>query len=110
MNLCVIIVLKKEASEVKALTGYYYSKMDKEEQAVYFSLEEGIRNVKQKFYVPRLEGNKIFDIHFLMRLDNPDIFYSSQTGQTLCTASNSSYPHRRQAVPAYLRSSSFPGR
>ena len=77
MNLCVIIVLKKEASEVKALTGYYYSKMDKEEQAVYFSLEEGIRNVKQKFYVPRLEGNKIFDIHFLMRLDNPDIFYSS---------------------------------
>ena len=59
------------------LTTHYFSKLNKQQQACYFSIEEGLKSLAPSFDVPLLEGRDIFDIHFLMRLDHPEIFYSS---------------------------------
>jgi len=59
------------------LTTHYYSKMNSKQQAVYYSIEEGLKSLAPSFSVPLLEGREIFDVHFLMRLDHPEIFYSS---------------------------------
>lgn len=59
------------------MTKYYFSKMNKQQQGVYFSIEEGLKSLAPSFDVPLLEGKEIFDIHFLLRLDCPEVFYSS---------------------------------
>lgn len=59
------------------ITTHYFSNLNKEQQAVYFSIEEGLKSLAPTFNVPLLDGGEIFDVHFLMRLDHPEIFYSS---------------------------------
>ncbi len=77
-------------------TRHYFSKMNNKQQAAYYAIEKGLRELAPEFAVPMLEGSgavslsggaaggvsasdgrSIFDIHFLLRLDNPDIFYAS---------------------------------
>lgn len=59
------------------ITTHYFSKLNKQQQACYFSIEEGLKSLAPSFNVPLLEGRDIFDVHFLMRLDHPEVFYSS---------------------------------
>jgi len=57
-------------------TAYYFSTMTKEQQAAYYSIKEGLKSLSPIFMVPRLDGKELFDIHFLLRLDCPEIFWS----------------------------------
>lgn len=57
-------------------TYYYHSQMNKQQQAAYHSMLEGLKNMAPSFMVPRLDGKELFDIHFLLRLDHPEVFYS----------------------------------
>jgi len=57
-------------------TTYYYSKMNKQQQAAYYSMLEGLKSMAPSFMVPRLEGSDLFTVHFLLRLDHPEIFYA----------------------------------
>ena len=59
------------------ITTHYFSKLNKQQQACYFSIEAGLKSLAPSFNVPLLEGRDIFDIHFLLRLDHPEVFYSS---------------------------------
>lgn len=56
-------------------TLYYYSQMNKLQQAAYHSLLQGIQELKPSFMVPRLPENQLFDVLFLMRLDHPEVFW-----------------------------------
>lgn len=55
---------------------FYYSQLDKTEQKAYFSIKTGLENLDTSFMVPRLSGSRLSDIYFMVRLDNPQIFYS----------------------------------
>ena len=58
-------------------THHYYNQMNKQQQAAYYAMFEGFRTLEPSFAVPRLSDDReLFNIHFLMRLDHPEIFYS----------------------------------
>ena len=78
-------------------THYYYTQLNKQEQAAYHALLEGLHSLAPSFMVPRLEGDTLFKIHFLLRLDHPEIFWSS--GIKYKYYDNSS---RVEVIPEYL--------
>ena len=56
---------------------YYYTQMNKEEQAAYHAMKEGLLSLAPSFPVPRLEGRELSELFFCLRLDCPEIFYAS---------------------------------
>ncbi len=58
-------------------TNYYYTQLNKQQKSAYYALLEGLKSLAPSFLVPRLEGQEIFDIWFLLRLDHPEVFWSS---------------------------------
>ncbi len=58
-------------------TNYYYTILNKQQKSAYYALLEGLNSLSPSFYVPRLEGQELFDIWFLLRLDHPELFWSS---------------------------------
>ena len=57
-------------------THYYYTKLNKAQQTAYHAMLEGLRACASSFSVPRLSDKELMEIHFLLRLDHPEIFYS----------------------------------
>ena len=57
-------------------THHYYNQLNKSQQAAYYAIMEGLKSLAPSFSVPRLEGREVFDLHFLMRLDHPEVFFS----------------------------------
>lgn len=55
---------------------YYFDKLNKEQQKVYYAIEQGLLNMDDSFPVLRLEQKELTDIYFMVRLDNPMIFWS----------------------------------
>jgi len=58
-------------------TYYYYTQLNKQEQAAYYALLAGLNSLSPSFMVPRLDGDALFKIHFLLRLDHPEVFWSA---------------------------------
>ena len=54
---------------------YYYNRMNKLEQSAYHAMKTGITALAPSFAVPKLDGPKLSDIFFKLRLDCPEIFY-----------------------------------
>lgn len=78
-------------------THYYYTQLNKQEQAAYYALLQGLNSLAPSFMVPRLEGDALFKIHFLLRLDHPEVFWSA--GMKYKYYDNSSSV---EVVPEYL--------
>ncbi len=55
---------------------YYYNLLNKEQQNTYYAIKTGLTSLAPSFQIPRLEGKELADIYFMVRLDNPEIFYS----------------------------------
>lgn len=55
---------------------YYYSNMNKIQQATYHAMKTGLCALQPSFSVPRLDGDELQDIFFKLRLDCPEIFYA----------------------------------
>lgn len=53
---------------------YYYTKMSKPQQAVYYAIYQGLMALSDSFQVPKLEGRELSDVFFQLRLDHPEIF------------------------------------
>lgn len=56
---------------------YYYSHMNKQQQAVYHAMKTGIQSLAPSFPCPRMEGKELTDIFLKLRLDCPEIFFVS---------------------------------
>lgn len=54
---------------------YYYTQMNKTEQAAYHAMKTGFSALAASFSVPRLAMRELSDIFFKLRLDCPEIFY-----------------------------------
>ena len=57
---------------------YYYTKMSKPQQAVYYAIYQGLMALSDSFQVPKLEGRELSDVFFQLRLDHPEIFWYYQ--------------------------------
>lgn len=55
---------------------YYYNQLSKIEQKAYYAMKEGLKAVAPSFAVPLLDGRRLSDIYFMVRMDCPEIFYS----------------------------------
>lgn len=56
---------------------FYYNHMDKERQAVYRAMRQGLLSLADSFQIPRIDGHALSDIFFELRLDHPEIFWVS---------------------------------
>ena len=56
---------------------YYYSHMNKQQQAVYHAMKTGIQSLAPSFPCPRMEGKELTDVFLKLRLDCPEIFFVS---------------------------------
>ena len=50
---------------------YYYQKMNKQKQAVYHAILQGITALSDEFQIPALDGPELYDVFFQLRLDHP---------------------------------------
>lgn len=55
---------------------YYYDQLNKDQQKVYYAIKQGLLQMVPSFPVLRLDGKELGDIYFMVRMDNPMIFWS----------------------------------
>ncbi len=55
---------------------YYYQQLSKTEQKAYYAMKEGLTNLAASFPVPLLDGKRLSEIYFMVRMDHPEIFWS----------------------------------
>lgn len=55
---------------------YYYQQLSKIEQKAYYAIKEGLQSLETSFQVPLLDGPRLWEIYFMVRMDCPEIFYS----------------------------------
>lgn len=56
---------------------YYYNSLSKDGKKAYYSIKEGLLELKESFPVIKLSLEELSDIFFMVRLDNPRIFYAN---------------------------------
>ena len=56
---------------------YYYNHMDKQKQAAYHGILQGITSLADEFQIPALDGDALYDVFFQMRLDHPEVFWAT---------------------------------
>lgn len=56
---------------------YYYNHMDKQKQAAYHAMLQGIRSLADEFQIPVLDADALYDVFFQLRLDHPEIFWAT---------------------------------
>ena len=50
---------------------YYYNHMNKQEQAAYHGILQGISGLADEFRIPALDGETLYNVFFQLRLDHP---------------------------------------
>lgn len=55
---------------------YYYKQLNKEQQRAYHAIKTGLVAIASSFTVPKLSAKELADIYFMVRMDNPEIFYT----------------------------------
>ena len=56
---------------------YYYNHMNKQEQAAYHGILQGLSGLADEFQIPALDGETLYNVFFQLRLDHPEIFWAT---------------------------------
>ncbi len=56
---------------------YYYTKLNKQQQAVYHAMQQCLMNLEEEWQMPRVSGEELYNIFFQLRLDHPEIFWAT---------------------------------
>lgn len=56
---------------------YYYTKLNKQQQAVYHAMQQCLMNLADVWQMPRVGGEELYNIFFQLRLDHPEIFWAT---------------------------------
>ena len=59
-------------------TTYYYDLLNKDQQKAYYAMKQGLLNLEESFAVPMLSNHELSDIYFMIRMDWPEIFYTTR--------------------------------
>ena len=54
---------------------YYYTKLNKQHQAVYHAMQQCLISLADEWQMPRVSGEALYNIFFQLRLDHPEIFW-----------------------------------
>lgn len=54
---------------------YYYSKMNKVQQAAYHAIRQGLLEISDSIQIPGMEAEELYNVFFRLRLDHPEIFW-----------------------------------
>lgn len=76
---------------------YYYDQLSKEHQKAYHAIKTGLEALVPSFSVPKLSGRELTDLYFMIRMDHPEIFYTTKFSYRF-------YPQAEngEMVPEYL--------
>ena len=64
---------------------YYYNHMNKQKQAAYHAMLQGIRGLADEFQIPALDADALYDVFFQLRLDHPEIFWLKLYNKSSCS-------------------------
>ena len=56
---------------------YYYTKLNKQYQAVYHAMQQCLISLADEWQMPRVSGEALYNIFFQLRLDHPEIFWAT---------------------------------
>lgn len=56
---------------------YYYNQLTKAEQSIYTDMKNGLLSLEKSFLIPGLEGRELTELYWKLRLDCPEIFYTT---------------------------------
>ena len=56
---------------------YYYTKLNKQHQAVYHAMQQCLISLSDEWQMPRVSGEVLYNIFFQLRLDHPEIFWAT---------------------------------
>ena len=56
---------------------YYYTKLNKQHQAVYHAMQQCLISLADEWQMPRVSGEVLYNIFFQLRLDHPEIFWAT---------------------------------
>ena len=56
---------------------YYYSKMNKVQQAAYHAIRQGLLEISDSIQIPGMEAEELYNVFFRLRLDHPEIFWAT---------------------------------
>ena len=56
---------------------YYYTKLNKQHQAVYHAMQQCLISLADEWQMPRMSGEALYNIFFQLRLDHPEIFWAT---------------------------------
>lgn len=56
---------------------YYYTKLNKQHQAVYHAMQQCLISLSDELQMPRVSGEALYNIFFQLRLDHPEIFWAT---------------------------------
>ena len=77
---CECLNIENEITEINPgdrtkMEQYYYNHMDKQKQAAYHAMLQGIRNLTDEFQIPALDADSLYNVFFQLRLDHPELFW-----------------------------------
>ena len=56
---------------------YYYTKLNKQHQAMYHAMQQCLISLADEWQMPRVSGEALYNIFFQLRLDHPEIFWAT---------------------------------
>ena len=56
---------------------YYYTKLNKQHQAVYHAMQQCLISLADEWQMPRVSGEALYNIFFQLRLDHSEIFWAT---------------------------------
>ena len=56
---------------------YYYTKLNKQHQAVVHAMQQCLISLADEWQMPRVSGEALYNIFFQLRLDHPEIFWAT---------------------------------
>ncbi len=56
---------------------FYYSRLDKTQQAIYRVLLQALQTLEREVQVPRIDAQALGELFFQLRLDHPEIFWAT---------------------------------
>ncbi len=59
------------------MEAYYYTRLSKAHQSVYYAMLQGLTNLETEFQIPGANGQTLSDIFMQLRLDHPEIFWAT---------------------------------
>lgn len=64
-----------KGTEEDRMEPYYYSKMNKVQQAAYHAIRQGLLEISDSIQIPGMEAEELYNVFFRLRLDHPEIFW-----------------------------------